>query len=90
YAQYFVDNPSWNFYHYENEDVQRWFEEQAVTVDPEERQEILHRISEQITEDLPWFTYAGTNENVVTGANIGGFDPDTRGYTLNAHLWTIE
>ena len=90
YAQYFVDDPFWNFYHYENEDVQRWFEEQAVTVDPDERQEILHRISEQITEDLPWFTYAGTNENVVTGANIGGFDPDTRGYTLNAHLWTIE
>ncbi len=90
YAQYFVDDPFWNFYHYDNEDVQRWFEEQAVTVDPDERQEILHRISEQITEDLPWFTYAGTNENVVTGANIGGFDPDTRGYTLNAHLWTIE
>lgn len=90
YAQYFVDDPFWNFYHYDNEDVQRWFEEQAVTVDPDARQEILHRISEQITEDLPWFTYAGTNENVVTGANIGGFDPDTRGYTLNAHLWTIE
>ena len=90
YAQYFVDDPFWNFYHYENEDVQRWFEEQAVTVDPDERQEILHRISEQITEDLPWFTYAGTNENVVTGANIGGYDPDTRGYTLNAHLWTLE
>ena len=90
YAQYFVDDPFWNFYHYDNEDVQRWFAEQAVTVDPDERQEILYRISEQITEDLPWFTYAGTNENVVTGANIGGFDPDTRGYTLNAHLWTIE
>ena len=90
YAQYFVDDPFWNFYHYDNEDVQRWFAEQAVTVDPDERQEILYRVSEQITEDLPWFTYAGTNENVVTGANIGGFDPDTRGYTLNAHLWTIE
>lgn len=90
YRQYFVDDPFWNFYHYENEDVQRWFDEQRVTVDQDARQEILHRISEQLTEDLPWFTYAGTNENVVTGANIGGFDPDTRGYTLNAHLWTIE
>jgi peptide/nickel transport system substrate-binding protein len=90
YAQYFVDDPFWNFYHYENEDVQRWFEQQAVAVDVEERVEILHKISEQLTEDLPWFVYAGTNENVVTGANIGGFDPDTRGYTLNSHLWTLE
>jgi hypothetical protein len=52
--------------------------------------EILHRISEQITEDLPWFVYANTSEIVVTGANVGGFEPDTRGYTLNSHLWTLE
>ena len=90
YAQYFVDDPFWNFYGYENEDVQEWFAEQAITTDVEARMEILHRISEQLTEDLPWFTYAGTNENIVTGSNLGGFDPDTRGYTLNAHLWTLE
>ena len=90
YAQYFVDDDFWNFYHYENADVQRWFAEQAVTVDPDARQQILYRISEQLSEDLPWFVYAGTNEVVVTGANIGGFSPDTRGYTLNAHLWTLD
>ncbi len=90
YAQYFVDDDFWNFYHYDNADVRRWFAEQAVTVDPEARQEILYRISEQLAEDLPWFVYAGTNEIVVTRASIGGFDPDTRGYTLDAHLWTLE
>ncbi|MGM0431619.1 MAG: ABC transporter substrate-binding protein [Spirochaetota bacterium] len=90
YAQYFVDDPFWNFYHYDNEDVQKWFEQQAVAIDQEKRMEILHKISEQITEDLPWFTYAGENETVVTGNNIGGFDPDTRGYTLNSHEWYIK
>jgi len=90
YAQYFVDNPSWNFYGYDNEDVQRWFEEQKVAVDPDRRMEILHNISEQITEDLPWFVYANTSEIIVTGANIGNYEPDTRGYTLNSHLWTLE
>lgn len=90
YAQYFVDDPFWNFYHYDNKDVQKWFKQQSVAVDQEERMEILHKISEQITEDLPWFTYAGKNETIVAGNNIGGLDPDTRGYTLNAHEWYIK
>ena len=90
YAQYFVDDPFWNFYGYENADVQRWFAEQAVTIDEDARAEVLHRISEQIATDLPWFTYAGTNEIVVTGANLGGFSPDTRGYTMNAHQWFFQ
>ena len=90
YAQYFVDNDFWNFYHYENADVRRWFEQQAAMLDTRARREILHRISERITEDLPWFVYAGTNESVVTTVNLKGFDPDTRGYTLNAHLWMLE
>jgi len=44
----------------------------------------------QITEDLPWFTYAGKNETIVAGKNIGGLEPDTRGYTLNAHTWFLK
>ena len=90
YAQYFVDDPFWNFYHYENEDVQKWFAQQAVAVDQQKRMEILHETSEQITEDLPWFTYAGKRETVVAGKNVGGFSPDTRGYTLNAHTWFFK
>ena len=90
YAQYFVDDDFWNFYHYDNPQVRSWFEQQAAMIDSEARREILHRISEQITEDLPWFVYAGTNENIVTVMNLKGFDPDTRGYTLNAHLWMLE
>lgn len=90
YAQYFVDDPFWNFYHYENADVQRWFAQQATTTDQSERTAILHQISEQITEDLPWFTYAGKNETIVAGNNIGGLDPDTRGYTMDAQNWFIK
>lgn len=90
YAQYFVDDPFWNFYHYENEDVQKWFAEQAVTTDQEARAAILNKISEQLTEDLPWFTYAGKTETIVAGNNIGGLTPDTRGYTMNSHLWYLK
>ncbi len=90
YAQYFVDDPFWNFYHYDNADVRKWFAEQEVATDQTERMEILHKISEQITEDLPWFTYAGKNETIVAGKNVGGLDPDTRGYTLNAHQWYLK
>jgi peptide/nickel transport system substrate-binding protein len=90
YAQYFVDDQFWNFYHYVNEDVQTWFAEQASTTDIEERTALLHKISEQITEDLPWFVYAGTNETIVATTAIGGLDPDTRGYTLNAQDWYIK
>ncbi len=90
YAQYFVDDNFWNFYHYDNADVRAWFAEQEVTTDQNERSAILHKISEQITEDLPWFTYAGENETIVAGANIGGLDPDTRGYTLNAETWYLK
>lgn len=90
YAQYFVADPFWNFYHYENADVQKWFAEQAITTDQAKRSEILQKISVQITEDLPWFTYAGKNETVVAGKNIGGLEPDTRGYTLNAHKWFLK
>lgn len=90
YAQYFVDDPFWNFYHYDNADVRTWFAEQEVATDQEVRSSILHKISEQITEDLPWFTYAGKNETIVAGKNIGGLSPDTRGYTLDAHLWYLQ
>ncbi len=90
YAQYFVNDPFWNFYHYENTDVQKWFAEQAITTDQAKRSEILQKISVQITEDLPWFTYAGKNETIVAGKNIGGLEPDTRGYTLNAHTWFLK
>lgn len=90
YAQYFVDDNFWNFYHYENKDVQSWFAEQEVEVDQAARSAILHKISEQVTEDLPWFTYAGKNETIVAGKNIGGLDPDTRGYTLDSHLWYLK
>ncbi len=90
YAQYFVDDPFWNFYHYDNADVQKWFAEQAITTDQAARNSLLNKISVQITEDLPWFTYAGKNETIVAGNNIGGLSPDTRGYTLNSHLWTLN
>jgi len=90
YAQYFVDDPFWNFYHYDNKNVQKWFAEQAITTDQAKRNAILNQISEQITEDLPWFTYAGKNETIVAGNNIGGLTPDTRGYTLNSHLWFLK
>ncbi len=90
YAQYFVDDNFWNFYHYDNADVRTWFAQQEVTTDQNERSAILHKISEQITEDLPWFTYAGENETIVAGANIGGLDPDTRGYTMNAYTWYLK
>ncbi len=53
YAQYFVDDPFWNFYHYDNADVQEWFAQQAVTTDQQERTQILHKISEQITKIFP-------------------------------------
>jgi peptide/nickel transport system substrate-binding protein len=90
YAQYFVDDPFWNFYHYDNKDVQKWFAEQAVTTDQMKRAAILNKISEQITEDLPWFTYAGKTETIVAGNNIGGLTPDTRGYTMNSQLWYFK
>lgn len=90
YAQYFVDDPFWNFYHYDNANVRTWFAEQEVTTDQTKRSAILHQISEQITEDLPWFTYAGKNETIIAGKNIGGLNPDTRGYTLDAHLWFLQ
>jgi ABC-type transport system substrate-binding protein len=90
YAQYFVDDQFWNFYHYDNAQVRTWFAEQEVAVDQAKRSAILHKISEQITEDLPWFTYAGKNETIVAGKNIGGLSPDTRGYTLDAHLWYLQ
>ncbi len=90
YAQYFIEHPFWNFYHYDNADVEKWFAQQAVTTDQNERMNILHKVSEQITEDLPWFTYAGKNETIVAGNNIGGLAPDTRGYTLDAQNWFIK
>lgn len=90
YAQYFVDDQFWNFYHYDNAQIRTWFAEQEVAVDQAKRSAILHKISEQITEDLPWFTYAGKNETIVAGKNIGGLSPDTRGYTLDAHLWYLQ
>lgn len=90
YAQYFVDDPFWNFYQYENKDVQKWFAQQAITTDQAQRNAILNKISEQVTEDLPWFTYAGKNETIVAGNNVGGLTPDTRGYTLNSHLWFFK
>ena len=90
YAQYFVDDPFWNFYHYKNADVQKWFAKQAITTDQEARAAILQKISEQITEDLPWFVYAGKNETIAASKNIGGLDPDTRGYTMNAQNWFLK
>lgn len=90
YAQYFVDDPFWNFYAYDNADVQKWFAEQAVTVDEAERSAILQNISEQINEDLPWFVYDGKNEIIVTGANLGGYSADTRGYTRDAYNWYLQ
>lgn len=90
YAQYFVDNPSWNFYHYENEDVNQWFKEQAVETNFEKRKEILQKISVQITEDLPWFTYAGSKETVVVRSDLGGFEPTGYGYTMNSYNWYLK
>jgi peptide/nickel transport system substrate-binding protein len=90
YAQYFVDDPFWNFYHYQNSDVQKWFAQQAVTTDQDARAKILQKVSEQLTEDLPWFVYAGKNETIAASKTLGGLDPDTRGYTMNAQNWYLK
>lgn len=90
YAQYFIDDNFWNFYHYQNEDVQAWFVQQAVQVEVADRSETLHKISEQISTDLPWYTYAGANEIIVATSNLTGFNPDSRGYTMNAYQWELN
>ncbi|ONI47451.1 hypothetical protein AN644_00430 [Candidatus Epulonipiscium fishelsonii] len=89
YAQYFTNDDSWNFYHYHNPEVEVLFADQAKAVDQTERKAILNEISEHLSHDLPWYTYGGVNEIVVTRSDLSGYTPDARGYTMDAHEWKL-
>jgi len=86
-----ADNPEgWNWQGYCNPELDKLFEQQATTIDPEARKQIYYQIEKIMYDDLVWVGLwkdpdLWSVSNRLQGVRFSGATP-----FWNAHEWTIS
>ncbi len=81
-----------NYYRYENDEVTEWLQQSDVTVDEEERGQLLIQAQEQMAEDLPLIPMYQRTVIYAYDENLSGpeMNPTIAGPTWNLGEWSID
>ena len=86
----FMPPNGYNFCGYDTDTMDAMFDEQKGEIDFNKRQQIFWNIGEEICAGQAWLPIYGVNVLFAKNNRVVDFEPDFRGVTFNARLWSVK